>query len=331
MQTNQCKIRLLDEVFAVVVGLADHHLESLSNRFAVQAPNYFFNPRFKLGQWDGKIRYFQKTGRTYVYLLDEIIPLLVQYGYQLQLEDLRPLTKVPEPIDANLFAHVLHPDDQQPIILRDYQYKNVNLLTEHGNGLFIASTGAGKTLTSAALCHAYGQLGIKTLTIVPNQDLITNTKKDFINCGLDTGEYSGTCKDLTHQHIVSTWQALQKNAKVVELFGMVLVDECLAGDTKVTMSDMTEKLIKDIVCGDRVLTMNEDTGRLEEDVVVKRHENLMASSEEQMYELTFDTGAAIQITGNHKCQTENRGWVRADELTSDDEVISIHTCDAHVG
>jgi superfamily II DNA or RNA helicase len=226
MQTKQCKIRLLDEVFAVVVGLADHHLESLSNRFAVQAPNYFFNPRFKLGQWDGKIRYFQKTGRTYVYLLDEIIPLLVQYGYQLQLEDLRPPTKVPEPIDANLFAHVLHPDDQQPIILRDYQYKNVNLLTEHGNGLFIASTGAGKTLTSAALCHAYGQLGIKTLTIVPNQDLITNTKKDFINCGLDTGEYSGASKDLSHQHIVSTWQALQKNAKIVELFGMVLVDEC---------------------------------------------------------------------------------------------------------
>lgn len=240
----QCKIRLLDEVTAVVVGLRGEHLELFYNQFAVHAPNYFFNPKFKLGQWDGKIRYFQKTGRTYIYLLDEILPKLARLGYTFELEDLRLPTVQPSAIDANLFAHVLHPDDQTPIILRDYQYDNVNRLIEHGNGLVIASTGAGKTLLSAALCHSYGLMGIKTLTIVPNQDLIANTKKDFINCGLSTGEYSGSLKDLNKQHVVSTWQALKNNPKVLELFQMVLVDECHGAKGNVLQQILTNHAAK---------------------------------------------------------------------------------------
>jgi superfamily II DNA or RNA helicase len=237
---SECKIRLLDEVTAFVVGLRGEHLEALSDRYAVNAANYFFNPRFKLGQWDGKIRYFHKNGKTYIYLLDDILPRLVKLGYKVTIEDLRSPAPQPELATADMFKDVLHPDTGEPIILRDYQYNNVNNLIEHGNGLIIASTGAGKTLLSACLVNSYGKLGLKTLTIVPNQDLIRNTKQDYINCGLDTGEYSGTSKTLEHQHIVSTWQALKNNPKIIELFQVILVDECHGAKGNVLQKILTD-------------------------------------------------------------------------------------------
>lgn len=144
MTKVQCKIRLLDDVTAVLVGLHPDHLEYFYNQYAVPAKNFFFNPKFKLGQWDGKIRYFHKTGKTFVYLLPEILPQLAKFGYSLVVDDLRFPAPSPELIDGNVFGHIVHMDTGKPIELRDYQYQGVNQLIEHGNGLIIAATSAGK-------------------------------------------------------------------------------------------------------------------------------------------------------------------------------------------
>lgn len=224
---SECKIRLLDEVTAVIVGLHGDHLEHLYNKYAVQAANYFFNPRYKLGQWDGKIRYFHKTGKTFIYLLEDILPRLVRFGYSIVIEDLRTTAAdAPELITNKIFEHVPHLDTGLPTILRDDQVEAVNSLIAAGSGICLAGTGAGKTLMCSALVQAYDNLGVKSLTIVPDQGLIRQTKAEYINCGLDTGEYSGNAKTLDHQHVVSTWQALKNNPKIVELFQMVIVDEC---------------------------------------------------------------------------------------------------------
>lgn len=221
------KLRILDEVSCIFVGLHGDHITKLYEQFGVHAPGYFFQPLFKLGRWDGKIRYFQNNGKTFIYLLDKILPKVKQWGYDITIEDLREGSIVfPDLIDNKLFSHINHVDTGEPTILRDHQVEAVNALITDGHGVVIAATGAGKTILCAALCHVYGLHDIKTLTIVPSQDLIKQTKADYITYGLDVGEYSGTNKDLEHQHIVSTWQALKNNPKVVQLFGMVIVDEC---------------------------------------------------------------------------------------------------------
>lgn len=226
MTTRQAKIRILDEVSVVVSGLDETHHNFLYKKFAVPAPNFFFHPKYKLGQWDGKIRHYKDTGRTYLYLVDEILPQIVKFGYSVNIVDERNTEFVkPELITADIFAHVLHTETGKPIILRDDQVAAVNALIEHGNGVCIAGTGAGKTLSCAALVTAYGKLGIKSLTIVPDQTLIKQTKTEYINCGLNTGEYSGLHKTLNHQHVVSTWQALKNNPGVIKMFQMVIVDE----------------------------------------------------------------------------------------------------------
>ena len=244
--TNQtCKIRILDEVSCILIGLHGDHLEYFWNKYGVFAPNYFFNPTYTLGRWDGKIRYFHMTGKTYVYLLDDLLPRVTGLGYKIELEDLRTADKVTPPyITEDMFKHISHLETGDPVILRDYQVPGVNALIEHGYGILLASTGSGKTISCASLCNAYGQLGINTLTIVPNRDLIGQTKAEYINCGLDTGEYSGTIKTLEHQHVVSTWQALKNNPRIVELFELVLVDECHGCKGKVLGEILTEHSAK---------------------------------------------------------------------------------------
>jgi len=82
------------------------------------------------------------------------------------------------------------------------------------------------TFMTAAICEAYGRCGYRTLTIVPNDVLLQQTKADYINCGIHTGVYSGTHKILDPSHVVSTWQALKNNPKIVRLFQVIVVDEC---------------------------------------------------------------------------------------------------------
>jgi superfamily II DNA or RNA helicase len=221
------KVKILDEVNAAVIGLTPDHLNFFWDEYARKAPNFFFNPKFKLGQWDGNIRYFHKNGKTYVYLLEDIVPQLIGLGYRINLIDDRTST-VPEPplVDKNYFKHIYHPEWNEWIVLRDYQVTGINKVISNKGGLVIAGTGAGKTVMCAALAESYGKFDIRTVTIVPSKDLIEQTATEYEICELDTGRYYSEEKSLDHQHIVSTWQSLQNNPGLMREFGMVIVDEC---------------------------------------------------------------------------------------------------------
>lgn len=223
-----CRIKILDEVYCVFVGLHPDHVGYFYEEYAAHAPNYFFNPKFKLGQWDGKIRYFHKTGKTYVKLLDEIIPKVIALGYKVSVDDQRDTLLVnPDPIDEDFFSNIIDPATGQPWKMRPYQVELVNALIAHGGGVGIAGTGAGKTSMTAALALAYERAAnFKSIIIVPDKNLTKQTLTEYQFFGLDAGEYSGSKKDLDHQHIVSTWQSLQNNPDILTLFNMVVVDEC---------------------------------------------------------------------------------------------------------
>ena len=226
--TKTVKVRILDEVNCVFVGLDDTALDFFYNEFAVFAPNYYFNPKYKLGSWDGKIRFFHKTGKTYVNLLEQILPKVQAIGYKLELEDLRHTTdEIPEPdIHEDHWAHLPDPETGEPLKIRPYQVDAVNALIENSGGIALAGTGAGKTLMNAILVEKYGECGYKTITIVPSQDLIKQTYDDFVSWGLDAGEFSGKRKDIAHTHVVSTWQTLQNTPAILQQFQVVVVDEC---------------------------------------------------------------------------------------------------------
>lgn len=221
------KIRILDEVNCAIIGLKPDHHQMLYEKYGIYAPNYFFNPKFKMGSWDGKIRYFQRNGKTYVYLLNEMIPIITKLGYAVELDDQR-FSFVPDvdTITDQVFSHVEHPESGQQIILRNYQVEAVNTLIQAKGGVVIAATGAGKTFICAALAQQHGLKGMKTLTIVPSKDLIEQTAVEYELCQLDTGRYYGDVKDINHDHLVSTWQSLKNNPMMLNGYDVVIVDEC---------------------------------------------------------------------------------------------------------
>lgn len=152
MSTNICTIRILDEVYCVFVGLHPDHVGYFYEKYGVHAANYYFNPKFKLGSWDGKIRYFHKTGKTYVNLLEEIVPQVIGLGYKVRVDDQRTAVRVdPDPIDKDFFRDVKHPVTCEPWEMRGYQVDMVNTLVANGGGVGIAGTGAGKAETLDSL------------------------------------------------------------------------------------------------------------------------------------------------------------------------------------
>lgn len=177
------------------------------------------------------------------------------------------------------------------------------------------------TILNAVLVDKYKQHGCKTLTIVPATSLITQTIKQFAALQLNVSHFHSGNPSIDYDHIVTTWQTLQNYPLLINQFQMVVVDECLSGESNITLVDGSKKLLKDIKIGENIISYNEEKQIFEEDLVEDVYENLLKSNAEKMYRLEFDTGVEIEVTGNHLFLTTD-GYVRADKLTDDHEIIN---------
>jgi len=339
---SKCKLIVKDEVNIKVEGLAIETRRKIANKLKFELPYARHMPAFKLGRWDGTKTFFGIGGGGYLSHLDTIIPIIESDGYDIELIDQRrPRSKISfEPINENYWADKGktwpegHPQAGTPIVLRDYQFDVVNKFLENTQSLQEVATGAGKTITTATLshlCEAYG----RTIVIVPNKSLVVQTEEDYRNLGLDVGVYFGDRKELGKTHTICTWQSLNvldkksydDDALTLAEFAdgvcALIVDECFNGNTLIT-TPHGKIPIKDLKVGDKVINLCEKTKQYKEDTIVKVHKNLTHSRSEKMLELEFDNGVKTQVTANHKFLT-NKGWIRADELTDELEVIDINT------
>lgn len=236
MRTATIVIR--DEVNMKIEGLELDVRKKLVNTFKYDIPGARYLPAVRLGRWDGKIAYFQMGGSTFVNLLPEIVPILENFNYDIELDDQRDYKTVFEfeRVTEDTFAHVNwakgHPMEGQPIKLRDYQVEIVNNFLENPQAIQEIATGAGKTIMTAALsqrCEAHG----RTVVIVPNKSLVTQTEKDYRGLGLDVGVYFGDRKELGKTHTICTWQSLN-----------ILLKNTKGGTADYTIQDFLE----DVVC-----------------------------------------------------------------------------------
>ena len=214
-------LHVKDEVNVKIEGLDLDTRRKLSNMFKYEVPYARYLPAVKLGRWDGKKAFFQLGGSTYINLLPDILPVLQQQGYDVTLNDLREYQSeyTLEPVQEDSFSHVAwpkgHPAEGEPIILRDYQVETINQFLANPQSLQEVATGAGKTLMTAALSASVEQYG-RSIVIVPNKSLVTQTEEDFIACELDTGVYYGDRKEVGRYNTIATWQSLnvfEKKAK----------------------------------------------------------------------------------------------------------------------
>ena len=209
----QAKLIIKDEVNVKIEGLDLHERKHLTNKFKYEIPGARYLPAVRLGRWDGKVGFFQLGGSTYVNLLPEIIPYLDERGYEIVLDDLREYSTQYsfDQVTEATFAHKVwpakHPMAGQPVVLRDYQIEIINKFLANPQCLQEVATGAGKTLITAALSYSCEPHG-RTIVIVPNKSLVTQTEADYINMGLDVGVYFGDRKEFGRTHTICTWQSL---------------------------------------------------------------------------------------------------------------------------
>jgi superfamily II DNA or RNA helicase len=236
MRTATLTIR--DEVNVKIEGLELGERKALVDKYKYEIPGARYLPAVRLGRWDGKVSFFGLGGSTYINLLPEILPWLEQHGYDVELVDTREYSTVFDfdQVCETSFEHISwpknHPKVGEPIQLRDYQVDIINKFLANPQCIQEIATGAGKTIITASLSHAVSKYG-RSIVIVPNKSLVTQTEADYINMELDVGVFYGDRKEFGRMHTICTWQSLN-----------VLLKNTKNGDVDITIQEFLE----DVVC-----------------------------------------------------------------------------------
>ena len=232
---SKCILHIKDEVNVKFEGLDLNARKKLTNKFKFEVPYARYLPAVRLGRWDGKIGFFQLGGSSFTNLLPDIIPILDELNYDIELNDQREyrtnfeFEQVKEETYSHLTWPERHPIAGQPIVLRDYQVDTINKFLENPQSIQEIATGAGKTLITAVLSQKVEPYG-RSIVIVPNKSLVTQTEEDYINMGLDVGVFFGDRKEFGKTHTICTWQSLNillKKTKNSE--ALITIDEFLEG------------------------------------------------------------------------------------------------------
>jgi superfamily II DNA or RNA helicase len=215
--SETCIIEIQDYKNMRLKNLSPTTRRKCVERLKFKDPKARYMPSVKLGRWDGSFSYCSVGGQTYINFLPILFPILETDGYDFEVIDKRALDHLYFPeINKDLFSDKVWPDVHrlagQKVELMDHQVKAVNSLLQTMSGSIEAATSAGKSLMCAALAKMAETYG-RTITVVPNRDLVDQTYADFIMLGLDAGKLYYGQKDLTNRHIICTWQSLNNIVK----------------------------------------------------------------------------------------------------------------------
>lgn len=279
-------------------------------------PGYEHNTLYRMGKWDGKRKFYK------IQVIQGGWFFKTEIGFKNRIEDLLEIEVADEAHDIQtplkFLKEKIIPD--LPFTPYKHQMKLFVNAAESKTHLGVSSVGSGKSLVVYMLLRYFRAKGLKCLVLVPTIDLTAqlsgdckdyNATEKFMNdIQLIGGEF--TNKEIHKPVVFSTWQSAQKSD--IDGFDVCINDECLHPETLIETSQGLVE-IQHLNKGDLVYTLNEDTKEKELKPIVKVHKNI---SNEQMFEIKTSKGT-LRITGNHKVLTQ-RGWVRADELTLDDDI-----------
>jgi len=235
---REAKIIIRDEVNCKIEGLELDCRKALMRKFEHEVPGARYLPAVRLGRWNGKVSYCSLAGSTYINLIPDIVPILEEYDYDIELVDMREYQSTFNfsQVSMDSFSDKLwpkgHVEEGKPVMLRDYQVDIVNNFLKNPQCIQEVATGAGKTIMTAALSKSVEYYG-RSIVIVPNKSLVVQTEADYINLGLDVGVYFGDRKEYNKTHTICTWQSLNNLLKTTR-----------AGEAEINIKEF----IEDVVC-----------------------------------------------------------------------------------
>lgn len=310
-----CKLIILDNANCVFCGLKPEHVAYLYEEYSEFAPGYRFNPAFRLGSWDGKLRYFHKTGSTFVNLLPDIIPQVVGLKYKIDIDDKRPpaLTVDVQPIGPDFFKHIINPETNEPWEFRDYQVEMVNTLIEAGGGVGVAGTGAGKALsldapvlTPSGWCRN-GDLKPNDKIITPSNkiatiiDVFPQPTKELVRVTFHDGAYVDCCLEHLWQvkfptvlHKASTSSRVVTTADIVTFLERKKSNKHTPGNISIPLVEPIELDQQDVTIDPYLM------GVLLGDGCLQNHSTMISSADEHILDMVGDRICEFDIHVVHQ-------------------------------
>jgi superfamily II DNA or RNA helicase len=211
-------LQILDEVNIKFTDLSPECRRKMTSSLEFYVPGAQYTPAVRLGRWNGKMSYCDIGARSYLNLLDKLLPIVQHFGYDVEIDDQRQVNEnfEFELVKEDSYSHLCwpagHTYEGNPILIKEHQLEVINSYLTNITGINIAPTGSGKTLITAILSHKVQPYG-RSIVIVPTKDLVTQTEEDYINMGLDVGVFFGDRKEYLKTHTICTWQSLESLAK----------------------------------------------------------------------------------------------------------------------
>ena len=204
------KLILADEINCQFMGLPKGTLAHLRKQLSIPDPNAFMVHSYKIGLWDGRQDMVDEEGITFQYLIPKALDVLEEYEVDIdsiEVEDNREPVILPEGLSVD--------DDwlleESGFPYRHYQTTIVNkILSGNYKGIINAATSAGKSLICLGISKKVDPY-IKTVIVVPDENLAKQTAKDYANSDLNFLLLSAKVKPekreqaiRDHRHIILT-------------------------------------------------------------------------------------------------------------------------------
>lgn len=217
----------------VFVECSDSIFFELRDYFSFEADGYRFNPKFKYGQWDGRIRLLEHNHLLPFGLALNAKKFALEMGYSIHID---PQISEKEELAIDDFNKWL---DSKEIYsgstkIKPHWYQSAAVYEAIVNRRKILNlpTSAGKSLIQALLSRYYLEnYEGRVLILVPTTALVTQMKDDFVDYRLfnanNIAEVRGGKKPTGNELVVvSTWQtAIKQGPEWFAQFGMLLCDE----------------------------------------------------------------------------------------------------------
>jgi len=195
---------------------------NISEVFSFYAENYYWNPKYKAGVWDGKIRLFNThTGLFPIGLISKLQKYLrinqIEYTIDPDVNEkgIKISTKKLYQFNDNIIKFKYD--------LYDYQAKAVQIALYKKRAIIESATGSGKSYMAFYIFNLLRHINkdFKFLLIVPTVALVEQMSGDFQEYAENWCEYdqfihkiySGKEKTTDKPITISTWQSLQNFPK----------------------------------------------------------------------------------------------------------------------
>jgi len=166
------------------------------------------------------------------------------------------------------------------------------------------------------------RIGGRALWLTHTQDLLNQSKKRAESV-LGQGGYGTITAGKVDIGSTITFATVQTMAKidlssVKDAFDVIIVDECMPGDTLID-TPTEKKELKNLCVDDIITSYNRNIGKIEN----KRITHIFKSKAHDIVKVTLSNGEEIICTKNHPIYTRSGQWIDAERLVHDDYVLRL--------